>query len=362
MVKTIFTTAIVFLMIGFIGCKSKTTTTEADTKFVISDSLYKTLKIQDAEKCPVVNALTLTGQVTFDEDKVAHIYPMLSGNITNVTAQLGDYVKQGQPLGVIRSSEMAGYTNDLVTSKTNMLIAKKNLDAAQDMYKSGLISEKDLITNEQLYKQSQAQLTRSNQVLSINGGNTNGEFIIKSPISGFVVEKQINNNQAIRNDNNSSLFTVSDLKDVWILANVYESSIGQVHLGDSVQVTTLSYPGRIFYGKVDKILNVLDPTNKVMKIRIVLPNNDYALKPQMFASVIVTTKSNNEAMCVPASSLVFDQSQYFILVYKSPSDVKAVPVERTGSDADRAYITGDVNVGDKIIASNAVLIYNALND
>ena len=362
MIKTFFTTAIVLSIIAFTGCKAKKEATETDTKFVLSDSLYKTLKIEDAQKCPVQNALTLTGQVTFNEDKVAHIYPMLSGNITNVTAQLGDYVKQGQQLGVIRSSEMAGYSNDLVTSRTNMLIAKKNLDASEDMYKSGLISQKDLITNEQLYKQSQAQLTRSNQVLSINGGNTNGEFIIKSPISGFVVEKQINNNMAIRNDNNNSLFTVSDLKEVWILANVYESSIGQVHLGDSVQVTTLSYPDRVFHGKVDKILNVLDPTNKVMKIRIVLPNSDYALKPQMFASVIVTTKSNSEAMCVPASSLVFDQSQYFVLVYKSASDIKAIPVERTGTDADRAYITGDVNAGDKIIASNAVLIYNALNN
>ena len=61
----------------------------------------------------------------------------------------------------------------------------------------------------------------------------------------------------------------------------------QVHLGDDVEVTTLSYPGRIFHGKMDQILNVLDPTNKVMKIRVVLPNPDYALKPEMFASVTV---------------------------------------------------------------------------
>jgi len=98
--------------------------------------------------------------------------------------------------------------------------------------------------------------------LQINGGNTQGEFIVRAPISGFVVEKQINNNMAIRNDNNNSLFTISDLRNVWILANVYESNISEVHLGDDVEVTTLSYPGRKFHGKVDQILNVLDPTNK----------------------------------------------------------------------------------------------------
>ena len=70
---------------------------------------------------------------------------MVSGNITEVTAQLGDHVNAGQKLGIIRSGEMAGYGNDLITAKTNLLIAKKNLDASEDMYKSGLLSEKDFI-------------------------------------------------------------------------------------------------------------------------------------------------------------------------------------------------------------------------
>lgn len=98
---------------------------------------------------------------------------------------------------------------------------------------------------------------------------------------------------AIRADNSNDLFTVSNLNDVWVLANVYESNISKVHLGDNVEVTTLSYPGRVFHGKIDKILNVLDPTNKVMKIRVVLPNPDYALKPEMFTSVNVQSKSDS---------------------------------------------------------------------
>lgn len=353
-----------FLFIGIIifsSCKTETKTTDQKQKFVISDSLLKTLQIDTVITCPVVNALTLTGKVTFNEDKVARIFPMVSGNITGVTAQLGDYVTKGEKLGVIRSGEMAGYGNDVVTAKTNLLIAQKNMDAAEDMYKSGLMSQKDFVTAQQMYKQAESQLNKSSEVLQINGGSTQGQFVVKTPISGFIVEKQINNDMAIRPDNTNDLFTISDLKDVWVMANVYESNIGQVHLGDNVDVTTLSYPGRVFHGKVDKILNVLDPTNKVMKVRIVLPNPDYALKPEMFTSVRVINKTNQESLCVPSSALIFENSQYFVLVYKSQSNVKIIPVQIISSNGNQSYISGAVQQGDKVIGSNAVLIYTAIN-
>ncbi|HUZ61206.1 MAG TPA: efflux RND transporter periplasmic adaptor subunit [Hanamia sp.] len=353
-----------FLLLGivvFSSCKSDTQDTDVRPKFVISDSLLKTLEIDSVVKCPLVDALTLTGQVSFNEDKVARIFPMVSGYITDVTVELGDHVNSGQRLGVIRSAEMAGYGNDLVNAKTNLLIAQKNMDAAEDMYKSGLMSQKDFITAQEMYKQAQSQLNRSNEVLQINGGNTQGDFVVKSPISGFVVEKLVNNDMAIRPDNTNDLFTISNLKDVWVIANVYESNISQVHLGDDVDVTTLSYPGKVFHGKVDKILNVLDPTNKVMKIRVVLPNPDYALKPEMFASVTVVNNTNKEALCIPSSTLVFERSQYFVLLYKSQSNVTITPVQVISTNGNRTYISGGVQAGDKLIGSDAVLIYTALN-
>jgi cobalt-zinc-cadmium efflux system membrane fusion protein len=356
----IFSFIIAFVFI-ISGCKTEKKTSDDREKFVISDSLFKTLKIDSVVKCPLVNALTFTGQVSFNEDNVARIFPMVSGNITNISVQLGDHVNAGQRLGVIRSSEMAGYGNDLVTSETNLLIAQKNMDAANDMYKSGLMSQKDYITAQQMYKQAQSQLNRSKEVLQINGGNTEGQYVVKSPVSGFVVEKQVNNNMAIRPDNTNDLFTISDLKNVWVLANVYESNISQVHLGDNVDVTTLSYPGRVFHGKVDKVLNVLDPTNKVMKLRVVLPNPDYALKPGMFASITVINNTNDETLCVPAGSVIFENSQYYVLVYKSKFDVQITSVQVIGTNGNKTYISGGVHVGDRVIGSDAVMIYSALN-
>ncbi|MEO5649298.1 MAG: efflux RND transporter periplasmic adaptor subunit [Ginsengibacter sp.] len=363
MIKTII--AIALLSTGltiFTGCNPDSKKPVEKSKYVLSDSLLKTLEIDSVIKCPVVNSLTLTGKIAFNEEKVARIFPLVSGNISGINVQLGDHVNKGQKLGVIQSAEMAGYGNDLVNSKTNLLIAKKNLDASEDMYNGGLLSQKDFVTAQQLYKQAESQLKRSGEVLLINGGNTQGEYIIRAPISGFVVEKQINNNMAIRNDNNNSLFTISGLENVWVLANVYESNVSQVHLGDDAEVTTLSYPGRIFRGKIDQILNVLDPTNKVMKIRVVLPNPGYALKPEMFASIKVVSNTDSEALCVPSRALIFDHSQYFILVYKTPSDVQIIPVQLISANADKSYISGSVHEGDKIIGSNSVLIYEAMNN
>ncbi|MDR3654013.1 MAG: efflux RND transporter periplasmic adaptor subunit [Paludibacter sp.] len=345
------------------SCKKANASPDADnSKYVLPDSLVRTLKFDTIQDCQITNTITISGKVSFNDDHVVKIYPMVSGVIQNMSVMLGDYVQKGQILAVIKSSEMAGYSNDLVNAESNLRVANKNMDATQDMFKSGLASQKDLLTAQAAQEQAQSELSRVKRVLHINGGNTNGDYVVRAPIAGFVVEKLATNDMSIRPDNSTNLFTISDLKSVWIIANVYESNISMVHLNDAVDVTTLSYPDKIFRGKVDKIMNVLDPTNKVMKVRIDLPNPGYLLKPEMFANVKITNEGNRTAKCISSSAIVFDHSQNYIMVYHSSSDIKIVPVEVINSIGDRTYISGDVKVGDKIIASQSILIYNALNN
>ena len=165
---------------------------------------------------------------------------------------------------------MAGYSNDYITAKSNVDIAKKTMDATDDMFKSGLASQRDQLAAQEGYNQAVSAFEKAKRILSLYGGSMSGEYSVTSPINGFIVDRQVNNNMIIRSDNSTGLFTISDLKNVWVMANVYESNISFVKMGDSVNITTLSYPGKIFRGKIDKIMNVLDPSNKVMKLRIVL--------------------------------------------------------------------------------------------
>jgi cobalt-zinc-cadmium efflux system membrane fusion protein len=321
----------------------------------------KNLKIDTVGMSQLVNAVTLTGKVGTNDDNVIPVYSLVSGNVSDVKVLLGDYVTAGQTLAVVRSQEMAQYSSDLLNAQTNLAIAEKNLEKTDDMFKSGLASVPDTLAAAVQLQQAKAELDRVNRVLKINGGNTQGEFEVRAPISGFIVQKGVTNNMTIRGDNSTSMFTISDLKNVWIQANVYESNISLIHQGENVDVTTIAYPGKIFKGEIDKVMNVLDPTSKVMKVRVVLPNPGYLLKPEMYASITVTEKENKECLSVPSSSVIFDHSQNFVLVYHSRSDVTITPVQVISAVGDKTFVKTGVTEGEQIISSQAILIYNALN-
>jgi cobalt-zinc-cadmium efflux system membrane fusion protein len=353
--------ATLFIVIGFSSCKDNSAPAEDKKGYTMPDSLLKTIEIDTVSNSRVLNTLTLTGKVDFNEDNVIKIYPVISGQVSDIKAMTGDYIKKDQVLAIIKSSDMAGFSNDYVTAKSNVDIAKKTMDATDDMYNSGLASQRDLLAAREGYNQAVSAFEKAKRVLNLNGGSMSGEYTVKSPINGFVVDRQVNNNMMIRSDNATGLFTISDLKNVWVMANVYESNISFVKMGDSVNITTLSYPGKVFRGKIDKIMNVLDPSNKVMKLRIVLSNPGYLLKPEMFASVVVNTSDNKKMLSIPARALIFDHSQYYVLVYKSPSDITIRPVQVLNTVGDRAYISEGLTVGERLIGTQALLIYQELN-
>jgi len=352
----------ILLIGGFLAsCESREKKPEPEKGYTIPDTVMQTLRIDTVAVSPLVNAITLTGKVGTNDDNVVPVYSLVSGNVQDIKVNLGDYVQAGQQLAVVRSQEMAQYSSDLLNAETNLNIAQKNLAKTVDMYHSGLASMTDSLSAEVALQQARAELSRVHRVLAINGGNTQGDFIVKAPISGFIVQKGATNNMTIRGDNQTSLFTISDLKNVWIQANVYESNISNIHQGENVDVTTLAYPGKVYKGKIDKIMNVLDPTSKVMKVRVVLPNTDYTLKPEMYASITVNDQENKQCLSVPTSAVIFDNSQYYVLVYHSKSDVKITPIKWLSAVGNTTFIAGGVSEGDKIIASQAILIYNALN-
>lgn len=351
------------LSLSFQSCSGNAEKGAEDRKqYIIPDSLLKTLKIDSVKMGTLYNSVTLTGQVDFNQDRVINIFPLISGNIQQIKVMLGDYVKEGDVLGIVKSPEMSQYSSELSNAQTSVKLAEMNLEKTSDLYKKGLASRSDSLSAAVALQQAKSELTRSERILQINGNNTQGEFVIKAPISGYVVQKFVTNNQTIRADNGGPLFTISDLKDVWIWANVYESNVSNIHQDDPVEVTTLSHPGRTFKGKVDKMMQMLDPASKAMKVRISISNEDYALKPQMFASVTVTNTDNKQALFVPTASLIFDHSQYYVLVYKGHGKADIRPVQKLNSIGQKTYLTDGVKAGDQVIATNALLLYSELNN
>jgi cobalt-zinc-cadmium efflux system membrane fusion protein len=114
------------------SCSEKKAAAEDKPGFILPDSLLKTIEIDTVSSSRLLNSLTLTGKVDFNGDQVIKIYPAISGQVSDIKVMLGDYVKKGQPLAVIKSMEMAGFSNDYTSAKSNLAIAKKSLDAAND--------------------------------------------------------------------------------------------------------------------------------------------------------------------------------------------------------------------------------------
>ncbi|MDN5286329.1 MAG: efflux transporter, family, subunit [Mucilaginibacter sp.] len=353
--------ALVGMLFNMVACKSNDDNDDARQPYVIPDSLMRVLKVDTVKTSNITNAIKFNGIVDFNTDKVLNVYPLVSGNVQNITVMPGDYVKAGQVLGVVKSAEVANYNATLINAETNVRLTARQLAQQKDLFKSGLASQIDITNAEVNYEQAVAAKTSAQKILSINGDNKDGEYFIKAPIDGFIVQKNVNNGMTIRTDNNASLLTISDLKDVWVQANVYEANIDKVHQGDQVDVTTISYPDKIFKGKVDKLMNVLDPTSKVMKMRVVLSNPGYALKPQMFAIVTINDNENKQAISISSNSLVFDHSQYYVIILKGKKDVQIRPVEVISINGNKAYIKSGLSVGEKLVESDALLIYGSLN-
>lgn len=339
---------------------------DADSKpsesgWALTDSLLHTLRIDTATSRPVEAQLSLTGKITPDETHMVKLYPMVSGLITSVNAQVGDLVRTGQTLATLKSPEMAGFTADQATAASDVQTAKRNLDATESFYKSGLSSEKELTAAKADYAKAQAQLQRSQSVLNINGGTHAAAYTLKAPINGFVISKSATDHMQWRADNQDPAFVIADLTKVWAIVNVFESDIANVKEGDKVNITTLSYPGKVFTGSISRVYNMLDPDNKVMKARVVIDNPGYQLKPEMFVSIQASRHADSSAVSVPAGCLIFDNDKNYVLVvtHKQPLvQVREVTVDKTADD--RAYISSGLHEGEEVIASRQVFIYESL--
>ncbi len=347
-----------------IGCGSRSQMPDEDTKktFSISDTMMKRIVIDTAQIQQVQGELTLNGKIIADENKLVNVFPFVGGTVSEVRYELGDYVRKGEVLAVIKSGEVAEYERQLIDAQSDLLLAKKNLGVQRDLFSSRLTSERDVATAEKEVEKDEAELKRIQEVYRIYSINNSAQYVVKAPINGFIIEKNINRDMTLRSDKSDNIFTVADIDDVWTMANVYESDISKISIGLEAQIRTIAYPDSVIIGKVDKIFNILDPQTKTMSIRIKLSNSRYILKPGMAATVYLRYNEPRSMTAIPASSIIFDKGKTFVMVYRSRSDVETRKVTVAQTAAGHAYISSGLAEGERIITRGQLYIYDALND
>ena len=310
----------------------------------------------------VKNELKLFGKVVADNNRQAQVFPIVGGNVVRINVELGDYVKQGAVLAVIRSSQVAEFEREKMDALNDVALAEKNLQVAKDLLAGKLNSEKDVLSAQRELEKARSELKRINEVYSIYNLSAGAIYNITAPISGFIIEKNINQNEQLRNDKGDNIFSIAQIDEVWVLANVNESDIGKIVPGIDADIQTISYPERLFHGKVDRTFNILDPSTKAMKVRIRMPNADNALKPEMSATVTLKFEEKNAMLAVPSRAVIFDKSKYWVMVFKDRRKIETRQVEMYRDLAGTAYITSGIEEGERVMTKNQLLVYDALND
>ncbi|QJW89039.1 efflux RND transporter periplasmic adaptor subunit [Spirosoma taeanense] len=346
---------------GLTSCSSSESTNAGTTTVRQETNLLATATLDTAHLENAQNELDLTGKITFNQDQVIKVFPLVGGHIDAIKADLGDFVKKGQTLAIIRSGDLADLEQQSITARGQLSIAQKNLQVTQDMANAGLNSQRDLVASKEQLQAAQGEVRRVNERRQILGGSGSA-YVVKAPMSGFIVEKTASPGMELRPDDPESLFTISNLARVWVLANVYESDLANVHEGDPADITTLSYPNTIFHGRIDKIFNVLDPDSKTLKVRVTLDNADYRLKPEMFANVSVTYAGHDQRVAIPARAVVFDKNRNFVVAINQNKQPVVREVNIYKTVGQKTYLSDGLTAGDRVVTNNQLLIYNALGN
>ena len=339
--------------------KPQDTTASDNSDNGITDSLIRTLQTAKVEGSTEADIIKLNGKIQPNEGFQAKVYSLVSGKIKAVHVELGDYVKKGQTLALIQSTEVATVTTDLAVAQSDVAVAKKNLQVQQDLYQGKLATEQDYLAAKSNYNKALAGLNRARQISAINGGR-NSSYVVTAPLSGYIIEKNITNNSEVRNDNNTTLFAIADLSSVWIIANVYEVDMNNIKLGDEVKVNTLATPNKDYTGKIDKIYNVLDAATRTMKVRISMKNPKGELKPEMFATIKVSnSSSNHKILSIPSQAIVLDNSKNYVVV-KQGNNLQVKQVDIVKRVDPKSFVSG-LDAGDQVATSSQVFLLQALN-
>ncbi|MCI9845926.1 efflux RND transporter periplasmic adaptor subunit [Flavobacterium pectinovorum] len=358
--KLIIGIAIVSLSIA--GCKKEVENPQINTSFALSDNMLKTTTTAVAQTQPVTNELSFYGKITADNNKMIDVYPLVGGNVIKVNVELGDYVKKGQVLATIKSTDIADFEKQSLDAKSDLLVAKNNLKVAQELFDGKLNSESDVLQAKSEVNKAQSQLSKVQETYKIYNIKAGSIYEVTAPISGFVIQKSINQDMLLRSDRSENIFDIAEISEVWAMANINEIDINKVKLGIDADVTTLSYPDQVFKGKVDKIFNVIDPETKAMQARVKLQNPGFLLKPDMNANIKLSFKEDKSMIAIPSDAIVFDKSKNFVMIFKDRNNIETRQVEVYRVVGKTTYISSGLKENEKVITNNQLFIYRALNE
>jgi membrane fusion protein, heavy metal efflux system len=314
--------------------------------------MFQTVKVESRDLPSELNA---NGTVQPDVNKTIHVTSLGSGRVVELKARLGDYVKKGQELLVISSPDLAAAMGDYQKASADEALARKALDRAQLLYSKGALAQKDLEVAENAEtKAISDQKTAESRLRMLGGDPAHPSTMIelRAPVAGTIVEQNVAGFEGIKSlDNTPNLFTIADLSNVWVVCDVYENDIGDVHIGDPAEVRLNAFPDRVFKGTISDVSRVLDPTTRSAKVRIVLANGNGAFRPGMFAVATFRSRRVKPHLIVPATAIMRLQDKDWVFRKETANTFRRVEVQSSGLPDGLQQIEQGAKLGDELVAN-----------
>lgn len=344
-----------------VGCSNETPVAASKPQVTVDPDLFSAehpelFKMAKAETRALPTELTANGTVNPDVNRTIHVTSLGGGRVMELKVKLGDSVKKGQTLLVISSPDLAAAMADYQKAVADESLLHKALDRAQLLFDKGAIAAKDLEIAQDTEDKAKVDVSTAAQhvrVLGADPAHPSSLIDLRAPVTGTIVEQNVSGFEGVKSlDNTPNLFTIADLNEVWVVCDVFENDLGEVHLADSAEIRLSAFGDRVFRGTVVDISRVLDPNTRSAKVRIVLPNGDGALRPGMFAVARFRSRKKTERVVVPATAIMRLHDKDWVFRKEGDKNFRRVVVQADGLAPDGMQeIREGVKPGEEVIAN-----------
>lgn len=324
------------------------------------------------------------GRIAVNEDDNVPVSSPYSGRVTKVLARAGDDVKAGQVLLTIEASDMVqaqndyqGAINGLNKAQALYKLEQNIASRQQELFQARATSLKDyeqaqndVIAAQSDQKTAEATLQAVRNKLRLLGktddeitafekaGRMSAETEIRAPIAGTIVQRKVGVGQYI-SSSGDPLFVIGDLSTVWLIANVRESEVPKVRIGQDIDARIVGFPRTIFRAKISYVATSLDAATRRLGVRAELDNPDRSLKPEMFANFTITTGGDRFSPSIPSASVVYEGEKAHVWVSRPDGAIEARDVKLGLTNGDNVQVVEGLKNGEEVVTRGAIFIDRA---
>jgi cobalt-zinc-cadmium efflux system membrane fusion protein len=312
---------------------------------------------------PATSTIQVTGTVNPDISRTVPVISIASGRVVDVHARIGDYVKKGQLLMDVQSTDVSGAFGQYLKAVNDERLAKVQLDRAKILNDKGAIPNSQVEVAQNAEDNAKAALSASEEQLRVLGVDKNhpaATVKVYAPTSGYIIAQNVTAAGAagVTYAGSANAFTIADLSHVWIICDVYENNLPTVQLGQKAEIRLTAYQDRVLTGVVSDIGAVLDPQIRTAKVRIQVDNPNTLMRVGMFATATIHGKTLQTRPQVPATAVLHLHDRDWVYVPSGENRFGRVPV-RSGDalPGNMQEILSGIDVGQQVV-SNALALQN----